>query len=154
MRYIRCLVVLALVGILVVGSVGIAAAKGPPESNPGKGPQGHGKNQNFVGNVTSACEGNITFTAKQGWEVTLALTDGTTYMVPRSPRGKWTSQDSSRPLEGTSRLWKVRGLRRKAPESLKTLRAYTPVTRHGSWCTQARFRSRSERGCMLTGPEW
>ncbi len=88
MRYIRCLAIIALVGVLIVGSVSTAAAKGPPEDNPGKGPQGHGKNQNFVGNVTSACEGNITFTGKQGWEVTLALTDGTTYMVPSVAKGK------------------------------------------------------------------
>jgi hypothetical protein len=88
MRYVRCLAIIALVGVLIAGSTGIAAAKGPPEGNPGKGPHGHGKNQNFVGNVTSACEGNITFTAKQGWEVTMTLTEGTAYMVPSVAKGK------------------------------------------------------------------
>jgi hypothetical protein len=93
MKYMRILAVLAVVVALMTGSLGSAFAKGPPDENPGKGQekqeqkQEQGKKQGFFGNVTEANEGNVTFTTKQDWTVTLTLTETTRYKIPSVTRG-------------------------------------------------------------------
>ncbi|MEE8471235.1 MAG: hypothetical protein V3S51_07895, partial [Dehalococcoidia bacterium] len=94
MKYSRTVAVLAMVAVLIIGTVGAAYAKGgPPEENPGRGgSQGQGKRHGFFGNVTEVIEvgGNVTVAldTKEGWTVNLALTDETRYMVPSVTKGR------------------------------------------------------------------
>ncbi len=108
MRYLKAAAVLTVVIALALGSAGSAFAKGPPDENPGKGPQeqvqgqekgqgqgqgqGQGKKRGFFGDVTAANDGNITLVTKQGWTVTVSLTDATKYKIHAVTRG-WVGID-------------------------------------------------------------
>lgn len=100
MRCLRTVVVLAVVAALTLGSAGSALAGGPPDDNPGKGPQDHGKRHGFYGNVTAVGDGNITLVTNQGWTVDLTLpaTDAR-YKMPSVTKG-WEANSLDDFVEG------------------------------------------------------
>jgi len=75
---------------LLLGSVGTVFAEGPPEGTPGKGLKFQDKKQGFSGNVTGVIDGNVTIDIGQGLTVTVRLTEGAQYKIPRV-MNKWSN---------------------------------------------------------------
>ncbi len=83
MKTVRTIGILILVAGLLLSSVGAVSAKGPPDTPPGKGPKFQGEKHSFSGNVTDVIGGNVTIVTNQGSTVTVMLTDGARYKIPR-----------------------------------------------------------------------
>lgn len=94
MKYLRTFGALAIVTLLILGSVGTVYAKGgPPDEHPGKGgPNEQGEKYGYFGNVTEVTEigGNVTVALEtdEGWIVNLNLVDDTKYQVPSVTKGR------------------------------------------------------------------